>query len=186
MDLRRGRSEAGEEDGTRVRSASVASHPRVDRPGVVGARSACFAVAVSLLAWGDAGAHVEDPPGLEPALAHSLEQIEQAFRGGDSNALRPLLPQESKVLVGLESFARPRGSYSRDQVVRMLRQIFEASLSTRFQFDRGRGDLSRGSIYYVPAAWSLRGSGPVQQCRLQFMLRKEGPTFVIREMKEVR
>ena len=149
-------------------------------------RSACLVLALSLLASGDAGAGVENPPALEPALAHCLEQIERAFRGGDSNALRGLLPQESKVLVGLESFARPRGYYSRDQVVRILRQIFDASESTRFQFDRERGDLSRGSIYYVPAAWSLRGSGPVQQCRLQFMLRKEGPTFVIREMKEVR
>jgi hypothetical protein len=144
------------------------------------------ALALSLLASGDAGAAVENPPALEPALVHCLGQIEQAFRAGDSNALRALLPQESKVLVGLESFARPRGYYSRDQVVRMLRQIFEANPSTRFQFDRDRGDLSRGSIYYVPATWSLRGSGPVQQCRLQFMLRKEGPAFVIREMKEVR
>jgi hypothetical protein len=141
---------------------------------------------MSILTWGDARAGVENPPALEPALAHCLEQIEQAFRSGDCNALRPLLPQESKILVGLESFARPRGYYSRDQVIRMLHQIFEASQSTRFRFDRDRGDLSRGSIYYVPASWSLRGSGPVQQCRLQFMLRKEGQAFVIREMKEVR
>ena len=149
-------------------------------------RSACITLALALVAWGPAYAGVENPPTLEPALAHSLEQIEQAFRTGDSHALRPLLPPQSKVLVGLESFARPRGYYSRDQVVRMLHQIFEASQSTRFRFDRERGDLSRGSIYYVPAAWSLRGSGPVQQCRLQFMLRKEGPSYVIRELKEVR
>ena len=148
--------------------------------------SACLALTVAMVAGGNARAGVENPPVLEPTLVRCLEQIEQAFRTGDGNALRPLLPEESKVLVGLESFARPRGYYSRDQVVRILRQIFEASQSTRFRFDRERGDLSRGSIYYVPAAWSLRGSGPVQQCRLQFMLRKEGPTFVIREMKEVR
>jgi len=149
-------------------------------------RSAPVTLALAMIVWGDARAGVENPPALEPALAHCLETIEQAFRAGDSNALRPLLPQESKVLVGLESFARPRGYYSRDQVVRILRQIFETSQATRFRFDRERGELSRGSIYYVPAAWSLRGSGPVQQCRLQFMLRKEGQAFVIRELKEVR
>jgi len=149
-------------------------------------RSVRLLTALAILAATPTRAGVESAPPLEPALVNCLEAIEQAFRAGDGGALRSLLPGESKILVGLESFARPRGYYSRDQVVRMLRQIFEVSHSTRFRFDRERGDLSRGSIYYVPAVWSLRGSGPVQECRLQFMLRKEGPAFLIREIKEVR
>lgn len=158
---------------------------RLHRPATPLRLIACLAVA-GLFAARPAGAEGEEIAPLEPALVSCLQRIEAAFRAGDAAGLRGLLPDQSKVLLGLESFSRPRAYYAPDQVVRIFQKIFHDSQPVRFDLDRRRGQLSRGTIYYVPASWSMRGSGPVQDCRLQFMLRKEGAGFLIREIKEVR
>jgi hypothetical protein len=148
--------------------------------------AAVASVLLFLAGGGPARSGGEDVAPLEPALVNCLARIESAFRAGDALALRDVLPNESRVLVGLESFSRRRAYYAPDQVIRIFQQIFEDSRPIRFQFDRRRGELSRGDIYYVPAFWAMRGSGPVQECRLQFMVRKEGPGYLIREIKELR
>ena len=123
---------------------------------------------------------------LEPALVRCLRQIEAAFRAGDAARLQEVLPAESRVLVALESFSRRKDYYAPDQVVLIFRKIFEQVRVDRFRLDLKRGSLSR-EVYYVPATWSVRGrTSAVKDCQLQFMVRKEGASYFVREIKEVR
>jgi len=124
---------------------------------------------------------------LEPALVQCLRRIEMAFRTEDAGALEELLPRDSRVLLGLESFDRRKGYFAPDQVVLIFRKIFAQIEVDRFELDLERGSLSRGELYYVPANWSVRErSSAVKDCQLQFLIRKEGPDYFIREIKEVR
>ncbi len=123
---------------------------------------------------------------LEDSLVRCLRQIEAAFRAGDAARLRDVLPVESRVLVGLESFSRRKGYYAPDQVVLIFRSIFERVRVEHFRLDLKRGSLTR-EMYYVRAIWSVRGrTSAVKDCQLQFMVRKEGTSYFIREIKEVR
>ena len=127
------------------------------------------------------------PIPLEPALVQSLREIEAAFRAGDAGRLEEVLPRESRVLVALSSLSHRKGYFAPDQVVLIFRSVFEAFPTERFELDLERGSLTRGELYYVPAAWSTRQpSSAVKDCHLQFMIRKEGSSYFIREIKEVR
>jgi len=124
---------------------------------------------------------------LDPTLVQTLRRIETAFRAEDVVALEEVLPRDSRVLLGLESFERRSGYFAPDQVVLIFREIFAQVEVDRFELDLGRASLSRGELFYVPANWSVRKrSSAVKDCQLQFLIRKEGSDYFIREIKEVR
>ena len=151
-------------------------------------RSRTALLLAALAGIGSLGAG-EPHPALDPALAASFDRIERAFREENPAALRPLLPTDSKVLIALESFGRPRRWYASDQVTLLLDRIFREVEVTDFRIDRGRGSLSGINVYFVPASWSCRGHGAgTKHSRLQLMLVRDGGggAYQIREIKEVR
>lgn len=144
-------------------------------------------LAVAFGAMGVVAAQESGAP-LEPALAACLDRIESAFQQEDGEALRSLLPADSKVLIALPSFGRSRSWYASDQVVMLLGRIFAEIEVIDFRVDRGRGSLSGTNVYFVPASWSTRGrTAGVKRCRLQLMLLRNGSNgaYQLREIKEV-
>jgi hypothetical protein len=63
---------------------------------------------------------------VEPALWSRLQRIETAFRGGDAQALRAMLPGETKVRVDLRGLTDGPRSYGPGQVEVVFQQIFQA------------------------------------------------------------
>ena len=106
---------------------------------------------------------------------------------GSGTKIRAWTEKGSLSLPALSSLSHRKGYFAPDQVVLIFRSVFEAFPTERFELDLERGSLTRGELYYVPAAWSTRQpSSAVKDCHLQFMIRKEGSSYFIREIKEVR
>ena len=133
-----------------------------------------------------AGAEADGQRRMDPALLQSLRQIEAAFRNGDAGRLAGVLPAGSKVLVGLDSFSRPKAYYAPDQVILIFRKIFRNVHILRFQLEYDDLEPSRSEMLYVSSTWSVRReSAGNQDLRLQFTIRREGGAYYIRGIKEV-
>jgi hypothetical protein len=128
------------------------------------------------------------PTERDADLEAALQVIETAFRAGDADALRPVLPEGSKILLDLESHSRPSAYYSPEQIVLIFGKLFHQMHVLRFHLHREHGGASGARLHYVPAEWSGRDDrGGVHETRLQFMLaREDDDTYRIREIKEVR
>ncbi len=123
---------------------------------------------------------------LPPRLLQSLRQIESAFRQGDAARLAGVLPRDSKVMVGLDSFSRAKAYYAPDQVILIFRKIFRNLQIVHFHLEYDDLESSRSELLYVPATWSVRrGSSGLRDLRLQFTLRQEGGVYYVRGIKEV-
>jgi hypothetical protein len=133
-----------------------------------------------------AGAEADGQRRMDPALLQSLRQIEAAFRNGDAGRLAGVLPAGSKVLVGLDSFSRPKAYYAPDQVILIFRKIFRNVRILRFEMEYDDLDPSRSELVYVPATWSVRReSSGIRDLRLQFTVRREAGAYYVRGIKEV-
>jgi len=127
----------------------------------------------------------DDAETLSPGLLRSLRQIESAFLHADVRSLVGVLPRESKVLVGLDSFSQPKAYYAPDQVVLIFRKVFRNVRVQSFQLESD-GLNPRSELVYVPATWTIRRPSPgTDNIRLQFTLRREGDAYFIRGIKEV-
>ena len=123
---------------------------------------------------------------LDPGLLQSLQQIESAFRHGDAGRLARVLPRNSKVMVGLDSFSRPKAYYAPDQVILIFRKIFRNVRILRFEMEYDDLDPSRSELVYVAATWSVRReSSGIRDLRLQFTIRREAGAYYVRSIKEV-
>lgn len=141
-------------------------------------------LALAVACAGAVPAPATPPEGAEGAL----RVLEAAFRAGDADALRPVLPDHTKVLLDLESFSRPMSHYAPEQVVLIFRRIFDECAVLRFDLDRKRASPPDSRLTYVPAAWSCRNrAGGTQEARVQFLLvPDEAGRYRVREIKEVR
>lgn len=150
-------------------------------------RTVCSGLLVALvsspmLVGGDA----EGARRLNPGLLQSLKQIEGAFRHGDAGRLAGVLPRDSKIMVGLDSFSRPKAYYGPDQVILIFRKIFRNVRILRFELEYDDLDPSRSELVYVPATWSVRWeSSGIKDLRLQFTIRREAGAYYVRGIKEV-
>ena len=123
---------------------------------------------------------------VDPALLRSLKQIESTFRHGDAGRLAGVLPRDSKVMVGLDSFSRPKAYYAPDQVILIFRKIFRNVRILRFEMEYDDLDPSRSELVFLPATWSVRSeSSGIRDLRLQFTIRREAGAYYVRSIKEV-
>ncbi len=122
---------------------------------------------------------------IDKNLLETLHQIEVAFRTAEARRLGPILPRNSKVLVGLDSFHQPEAYYAADQVILLFQEIFEAIRVIRFDLVRDKLGAAGPEVLYVPARWALReeASG-IRETRLLFTIRHEGDRYYIRSIKE--
>jgi hypothetical protein len=145
-------------------------------------RQTCLALLLALACVPSQQAAESD---IHPGLLRSLRQLESAFRHADVRSLVGVLPRESKVLVGLETFSQPKAYYAPDQVVLIFRKVFNNVRVVSFHLEPD-GLKPRSELLYVPATWSVRrSSSGTKDIRLQFTLRKEGDAYYVRGIQEV-
>jgi hypothetical protein len=139
-------------------------------------------VSLPLLLAGDA----DSARRVDPGLLQALKQIESAFRNGDAGRLAGVLPPNSKTMVGLDSFSRPKAYYGPDQVILIFRKIFRNVRILHFELEYDDLDPARSEVVYVPANWSVRReSSGIKDLRLQFTIRREAGAYYVRGIKEV-
>ncbi len=132
------------------------------------------------------GSDADGGRSLDPGLLQSLQQIGSAFRHGDAGGLARVLPRNSKVMVDLDSFSRPKAYYAPDQVILIFRKIFRNVRVIRFELEYDDLDPSGSELVYVPANWSVRSeSSGIRDLRLQFTIRREAGAYYVRSIKEV-
>ena len=144
---------------------------------------ACIGLVLALLSL--PAPRAAEQGSLVPGLLRSLRQIENAFRHADLRSLIAVLPRDSKVLVGMETFSQPKAYYAPDQVVLIFRKVFQEVRVLSFDLEPDGAD-PHSELVYVPATWSVRRpmSG-TKAIRLQFTLRQEGDAYYVRGIKEV-
>jgi hypothetical protein len=111
---------------------------------------------------------------VEPVLWSRLQRIETAFRGGDAQALRALLPAEAKVRVDLRGLTDGPRSYGRGQLEVVFRQIFEEHGSGELSFRPEDVKVPASGTAFARARWTRR-TQPGAASTVEFV------TFTLRE-----
>jgi hypothetical protein len=92
---------------------------------------------------------------VEPLLWSRLQRIETAFRDGDAQALRALLPAEAKVRVDLRGLTDGPRSYGPGQLEVVFRQIFEAHPAGELNFRSEDVKVASGTAF-ARGRWTRR------------------------------
>jgi hypothetical protein len=93
---------------------------------------------------------------VEPALWSRLQRIETAFRGGDAQVLRAMLPGETKVRVDLRGLTDGPRSYGPGQLAVVFRQIFEAHPGGDLTFRADDVKMSAPGTAFARGRWARR------------------------------
>ncbi|MBN1553070.1 hypothetical protein JW979_16460 [bacterium] len=79
--------------------------------------------------------------------------IERSFGTGNPEHLKPYLPDSGKIHLSIPAAGLPDGNYSRNQVLALLRQMFERVITRSFTLHGGNlPNLQRGP---VRATWKF-------------------------------
>ncbi len=78
--------------------------------------------------------------------------IESAFRSGNPNALSGRLPDSGKVFLSIPAAGVSAGSYSRQQILTTLRQMFRRNKTKSVSASGGTGNAIR-------VVWTFKGKG---------------------------
>jgi hypothetical protein len=138
---------------------------------------ACVAL---VLAW----AGVATAQQVEPPLWSRLQRIETAFRGGDAQALRVLLPAEAKVRVDLRGLTDGPRSYGPGQLEVVFRQIFAAQDTAELTFRPEDVKVPAPGTAFARARWTRTtadGAAPVVDF-VTFTLRLQDGDWRIHEI----
>jgi hypothetical protein len=129
-----------------------------------------------------AGAPAASAPQVEPALWSRLRRIETAFRDGDAQALRALLPSEAKVRVDLRGMTDGPRSYGPGQLQVVFAQIFAAHEAHALAFQPEEVKTAAGTAF-ARARWSrtARGGAPAVD-HVTFTLRAQEGDWRIHEI----
>jgi len=120
---------------------------------------------------------------VEPALWSRLQRIETAFREGDAQALRALLPAEAKVAVDLRGLTDGRRSYGPGQLEVVFRQIFETHGSGELTFRHADVKVPSAGTAFARARWSRRApGGTLTVDHVTFTLREQAGDWRIDEI----
>jgi hypothetical protein len=117
-------------------------------------RAALAGWACAILLVAPAGNSAAGP--VEPLLWSRLQRIETAFRGGDAQALRALLPADAKVRVDLRSLTDGPRSYGPGQLEVVFQQIFEATQTVELTFQRDDVKTPAAGTAFARARWARR------------------------------
>lgn len=158
---------------------------RLAAPGAVG-----LLILSVLSATGPAAAQGRQAAGA-PTPAERLKQIhgliETAFGRGDAGTLRDAFSRRLKTYIAAPDLGIANGYYGTDQVVFMLRRLFEGRTTLRFSFEPPGSLTPRDGMTVVPARWIYREEGtPKAEVRLSFTLATEGAAWQIREIRELK
>lgn len=93
---------------------------------------------------------------VEPLLWSRLQRIETAFRGGDAQALRALLPADAKVRVDLRSLTDGPRSYGPGQLEVVFQQIFAATETVELTFQKDDVKTPAAGTAFARARWARR------------------------------
>jgi ketosteroid isomerase-like protein len=111
---------------------------------------------------------------VEPALWSRLQRIETAFRGGDAQALRAMLPGEAKVRVDLRDLTDGPRSYGPGQLEVVLQQIFQAHRNGELTFRTEDVKVCAPGTAFARGRWARR-AGPGTSATVDYV------TFTLRE-----
>jgi hypothetical protein len=121
---------------------------------------------------------------VEPSLWSRLQRIEVAFRGGDAQALRALLPADAKVRVDLRGLTDGPRSYGPGQLEVVFRQIFAAHDAAELTFRTEDVKVPAPDTAFARARWTRTGgagTAPVVEF-VTFTLRAQGGDWRIHEI----
>jgi hypothetical protein len=139
-------------------------------------------LAPALLLSGSAALAPAEP--VEPALWSRLQRIEAAFRTGDAQVLRPVLPVEAKVRVDLPGMTDGPRSYGPGQLEVVFQQVFAANPDRGLTFRPEDVKVAAPGTAFARARWSRKpGSGAAATCEyVTFTLRAAGDDWRIHEI----
>jgi hypothetical protein len=152
--------------------------------------SLLFAGAAPILA-AVAPAFADEPDGAgrpaDAGLAGLHAAIETAFSRCDAAALRSAFPRRLKSWVGAPTLGIEEGYYGADQAILILRRAFATRTTLRFAFETPRPAPAAATPATAPARWSFRQEGIGRmEIRLLFTVARDGATWTIREIREVK
>ena len=152
-----------------------------DRRRTTGRRALSFRVCAALvLAW----AGMATAQQVEPPLWSRLRRIETAFRGGDAQALRALLPGDAKVRVDLRGLTDGPRSYGPGQLEVVFRQIFAAHDAVELTFRPEDVKVPAPGTAFARARWTrtpAAGGAPAMDF-VTFTLRTQEGDWRIHEI----
>lgn len=149
-----------------------------DRGKVAGAWQA---LALAVVLWGPAIGAAEP---VEPSLWSRLQRIEAAFRAGDAQALRALLPAEAKVRVDLPGVTDGPRSYGPSQLEVVFQQIFADREDFELVFRADDVKVPAAGTAFARARWARPGETgpPAAAAYVTFTLRADGGVWRIHEI----
>ncbi|PYS96244.1 MAG: hypothetical protein DMF50_05375 [Acidobacteria bacterium] len=127
-------------------------------------------------------------PGDEAAegLHKAAETLEKAFTRGDARDLRGLLPRRLKTYVSSRALAIADGYYGSDQVLLILRRIFERRVTLRFAPLEAETRPRARARATFSALWVFRDEdAPASEARITFVFAPEGSAWTIREIRDI-
>ena len=140
------------------------------------------ALALAVLLLGSAARAPAEP--VEPSLWSRLQRIEAAFRAGDAQALRALLPAEAKVRVDLPGLTDGARSYGPGQLEVVFQQYFATREDCDLVFRPGDVKVPSAGTAFARARWARRdGAGAAAPAgSVTFTLRADGSDWRIHEI----
>ena len=150
-----------------------------DRGKTARAARAAFLFAVLVL-----GSTVRAPAEpVEPSLWSRLQRIEAAFRAGDAQALRALLPAEAKVRVDLPGLTDGPRSYGPGQLEVVFQQVFAATTDRELTFRPDDVKVPSARTAFARARWARKtGASGAAPEFVTFTLRETGGDWRIHEI----
>jgi hypothetical protein len=143
-------------------------------------RAALHALAAIVLVAGSAPFAPAEP--VEPSLWSRLQRIEAAFRTGDAQVLRPVLPVEAKVRVDLPGVTDGPRSYGPGQVEVVIQQVFAGNPDRSLTFRPEDVKVPAPGTAFARARWPRRsGSGATSEY-VTFTLRAAGDDWRLHEI----
>lgn len=130
-------------------------------------------------------APVDSAP-VDPRLQKLAETIERAFLRCDAHDLGRALSRRVKVYVSADLVQTSQGYFGADQLVLLLRRLFEGRSTSRFAA-LAPPPSPRSGQAILAARWLSRDAeGAEQEMRLSFTLADEGAAWSIREIRELK
>ncbi|HVR69237.1 MAG TPA: nuclear transport factor 2 family protein [Vicinamibacteria bacterium] len=120
---------------------------------------------------------------MEPSLWSRLQRIETAFRSGDAQALRALLPGEAKVRVDLRLLTDGSRSYGPGQLEVVFREVFAAHEASDLVFRPEDVKVPAADTAFARARWTRTppGAAPAVEF-VTFTLRAQDGDWRIHEI----
>lgn len=113
--------------------------------------------------------------------------VQTAFARADADGLRPVLSQRVKIYLSSALFGVPEGYYGAGQTLLLFRRLFEKRTTLRFVFLQRSSKASEEGQVTLAALWVYREERTEGvEARLSFTFSPEGPSWRIREIRDLK